>query len=159
MSWSYINWVMQCTFSRVWLLSLNIIYAIIHVFVCSSGLFLLLLAFQLYESAQFIYPFSCWWHLGYFHFGTITNKLLRALTIHCMFVSPKDSMLKLNPQHCDVWKWGLWKVIVLWDWWPSKRDRRVRLPLLPCEGRAKRWPITNQKTGPHQTPCLQNCEE
>jgi len=172
----HINWVMQCTFSRVWLLSLNIIYAIIHVFVCSSGLFFLLLAFQLYESAQFIYPFSCWWHLGYFHFGTITNKLLQALTIHWMFVSPKDSMLKLNPQHRNVCKWGLWKVIMLWDWWPykrdptcptrgkknknkNKRDPRVRLPLPPCEGRARRWLITNQETGPHQTQCLQNCEE
>ena len=56
----HINWVMQSTFSRVWLLSLNIMYATIHIFVCSSGLFLLL-AFQSYESAQFIYPFSCWW--------------------------------------------------------------------------------------------------
>ena len=63
----HINWVMQSTFSRVWLLSLNIMCATIHVFVCSSGLFLLL-AFQLYESAQFIYPFSCWWASGLFPF-------------------------------------------------------------------------------------------
>lgn len=35
-----------------------------------------------YEYSQFIYPFYCWWVLGYFQFGAITNSTAKYTSVH-----------------------------------------------------------------------------
>lgn len=74
----------MCSFLD-WLLPLSIVFLRLfcyQLFGCLSiHSFLLLSSIPYEDMQQFVYPVTCWWHLGYFQFLPISNKAIMSICV------------------------------------------------------------------------------